>query len=135
VIRQGGRPCQGTCPGRGHLEAYASGRAAAAAAHERGFTGPDALLAAAAAGEAGALAVLDEIADALGAGLVTLANAFNPEVFVIGGGFGVAAAPFLLPRAAAVLAAEALHPNGEAPVVPAGLGPSAGVVGAAELTR
>src|SRR2546423_831377 len=34
VIVHGGRPCQGACTGHGHLEAYVSGSAAAAAARE-----------------------------------------------------------------------------------------------------
>src|SRR5215469_9855618 len=34
VIVHEGRPCQGTCTGRGHLEAYVSGKAASAAAQE-----------------------------------------------------------------------------------------------------
>ncbi len=135
VIEQDGRPCQGSCPGRGHLEAYASGHAAAALAGEAGIDGPDALLAAVAAGDEAARAVIGRIAAALGAGLVTLANAFGPEVIVIGGGFGIAAGRFLLDPATRILAAEALRPNGDVPVVPAVLGTSAGVIGAAELTR
>src|ERR1700747_3635123 len=34
VIVHDGRPCQGACTGRGHLEAYVSGKAVTAAAQE-----------------------------------------------------------------------------------------------------
>jgi glucokinase len=135
VIVNGGRRCQGTCPGRGHLEAYASGRAADRQARRLGLAHADELVEAAASGEPRAIAALRGIAGALGAGLVTLANAFNPEIIVIGGGFGLAAADHLLAPATAILAAEALNPNGEIPVVTASLGAAAGVIGAAELTR
>jgi glucokinase len=135
VIVNGGRRCQGACPGRGHLEAYASGRAADGRARRLGLANADELLDAVKASDPRATAALHRIAGALGAGLVTVANAFNPEIIVIGGGFGLAAAPYLLPPATAILAAEALHPNGEIPVVTASLGASAGVIGAAELTR
>jgi glucokinase len=135
VIVHGGRRCQGACPGRGHLEAYASGRAADREARRLGLSNADELLERAAAGEPRAKAAVARIAGALGAGLVSLANAFNPEVIVIGGGFGIAAAAHLLAPAQAILAAEALHPNGDIPVVTAALGASAGVIGAAELTR
>jgi glucokinase len=135
VIVNGGRRCQGTCPGRGHLEAYASGRAADRQARRLGLPHADALLDAVKANDPRATTAVHRIAGALGAGLVTLANAFNPEIVVIGGGFGLAAAGYLLPPAAAILAGEALHPNGEIPVVTASLGESAGVIGAAELTR
>jgi glucokinase len=134
VIAMGGRPCQGSCPGRGHVEAYCSGTALGARARAEGVA-EDArgVLALAAVGHAGAQALLDEVADALGATLVTLADALAPEIFVIGGGLGEAAGPSLIPRATGILRGETLPPNGEARVVAAALGNDAGMVGAAAL--
>ena len=37
VIERNGRPCQGSCPGRGHLEAYCSGTALGARGREAGY--------------------------------------------------------------------------------------------------
>ena len=133
VVALGGRPCQGSCRGRGHLEAYCSGTALTLVASERGLGDAHEVLARAAGGDATALGLLTEVADALGAGLVTFANAFNPEIFVIGGGFGEAAGPYLLDHATRILRSESLAPNGDVPVVAARLGNDAGMVGAAAL--
>ncbi len=90
---------------------------------------------AAAEGDAEAVALLRAVGDALGHGLVTLAHAFEPEIFVIGGGFGMAARDWILDPARHVLASEAVHPMAGTPVVSARLGPEAGMLGAAELPR
>jgi glucokinase len=127
VIEHDGRPCQGTCTGRGHLEAYATGLAAAA------DYGDDTrvLCARAADGEERALHVLDAIGRRLGSALGTLVNVFDPELIVIGGGFGEAADEYLLGPAREVMRREALPPGRDrVRVVPAELGPAAGVVGA-----
>ena len=134
VIEHDGRPCQGTCTGRGHLEAYATGLAAAGDAREA--FGPDAdthvLIERALARDERALEILDAIARRLGSALGTLVNVFNPEVIVIGGGWGEAADDFLLETAREVMLRESLSPGRElVRVVPAELGPDAGVVGAA----
>jgi glucokinase len=133
VLEHDGRPCQGACTGRGHLEAYVSGLAAAVAAREA--FGPDAdaptVVERADAGDAAAKAILNEIGRRLGSALGSIVNAFNPEVIVIGGGFGVAAGEHLLGPARELLAREALLPGRDlVRVVPAELGPLAGVVGA-----
>jgi glucokinase len=133
VIERDGRPCQGSCPGRGHLEAYCSGTALGARGREAGFGDAHDVLARAANGEAGALVLIDDLSAALGAGLVTLANALAPEVFVIGGGLGDAGADLILPRAGKILREQALPPNGEARLVAASLGNDAGMIGAACL--
>jgi glucokinase len=133
VIALGGRPCQGSCRGRGHLEAYCSGTALTLRAHDVGIADARAVLDGARAGDATALGLLREVSDALGAALVTFANTFNPEIFVVGGGLGEAAAPFLLAPATAILRAESMAPNGDVPVVAALLGNDAGMVGAAAL--
>jgi glucokinase len=127
VIEHDGRPCQGTCTGRGHIEAYATGLAAAA------DYGDDTreLLSRAGEGDERALEVLDGIGRRLGSALGTLVNVFDPELIVIGGGFGEAADEFLLQPAREVMRREALPPGRDrVRVVPAALGPAAGVVGA-----
>ncbi len=133
VVALNGRPCQGSCRGRGHLEAYCSGTALTLAASAHGLGDAHAVVALAAEGNVVALRLLADVADALGAGLVTFANAFNPEIFVIGGGLGEAASSFLLDAVTVILRAESLAPNGDVPVVAARLGNDAGMVGAAAL--
>jgi glucokinase len=133
VVEHDGRPCQGTCTGRGHIEAYATGVAASEDA-ERVF-GPGAdshlLLERAHAGDERALGILDAIGRRLGSVLGSLVNVFNPEVIVIGGGWGEAANGFLLGPAREVMLREALPPGRDlVRVVPAELGPEAGLVGA-----
>ncbi len=134
VVVTGGPPCQGACHGRGHLEALASGSAADRAAQELWGAGADArlLVERARKGDDAALAVLREIAGYLGAAIGSLANLFDPEVVVVGGGFGDAAADLLLEPAQEAARAEALAPADERlRVVGAELGAEAGLVGAA----
>jgi glucokinase len=133
VIERDGRPCQGSCPGRGHLEAYCSGTALGARGREVGFVDAHDVLAHAEQKDPKALALLDDLSGALGAGLVTLANTLAPDVFVIAGGLGDAAAHLILPTAGRILREQALPPNGEARLVPATLGNDAGMIGAACL--
>jgi glucokinase len=84
-------------------------------------------------GDAAAVVVLERIGEYLGAGLVTLSNIFDPELFVIGGG-AAAAGELLFEPARRVLAARALPPaRDRVRVVPAELGPDAGFIGAAAL--
>lgn len=133
VIEHDGRPCQGTCTGRGHLEAYVSGTAATAAA--RAAFGPAAdayrLVRLANEGDAQAIGILREIGERLGSGIGTLVNVFDPELVVVGGGFA-AAGDLILEPARAVLRREAVGPAKErVQVVRAKLGTAAGIVGAA----
>jgi glucokinase len=134
VIVHDGRPCQGRCTGRGHLEAYVTGVAATTAAREAFGPAADAhrLVRLANEGDATARAILGEIGRYLGSGLGTFANIFEPELMVIGGGFGVAAWEHLMPSAEDVLRREALEPmRDEVRVVRAELGTAAGLIGAA----
>lgn len=127
VIEHDGRPCQGNCTGRGHIEAYATG---VAAGKDWGSGSRD-LIAKAHEGDAAALALLDSIGRRLGSALGTLVNIFDPEAIVIGGGFGEAADEFLLGPAREVMFREALAPaRDRVRVVSAALGPEAGLVGA-----
>jgi glucokinase len=113
VLVYGGPPCQGTCTGRGHLEALASGQAADAAARKEFGPGADARLLVRLADEGNGRArkVLAEMGCRLGAGIATLVNIFRPEIAVIGGGFA-AAGEHLLAPAREVVAREALEPAG-----------------------
>jgi glucokinase len=141
-----GPPCQGTCPGRGHLEAFASGTAAdgfareAAAEHPDGDLGRaaaagrevDARLAVelAAAGPGDAREVLERVGFYLGVGIADYVNIFNPEVVVLGGGFA-RAGDLLFEPARKVVAERALSPARDlVRIVPALLGVEAGLIGA-----
>jgi len=65
-------------------------------------------------------------------GLANLANIFSPQVFVIGGGVGLAGG-LITPAAEREYAARVLPANAGIPIVPAELGSDAGAVGAALL--
>ena len=133
VLDYGGEPCGGNCTGHGHLEQVASGGAADRAAER--ILGPDAsgreLVGAAREGNADALEAIVEIGRRLGAAIGSLVNIFDPEVVVIGGGFSQARDLFLEPLLES-MRVEALPPGRDlVRVVPALLGPDAGLVGAA----
>jgi len=133
VVEFDGRPCQGFCTGRGHLEAYATGVAAASDAEAAFGEGADSrlLLDKARDGDATALGILDAIGRRLGAAMGSFVNIFNPEAIVVGGGWGEAAGEYLFGPAREVLRREALAPGRDlVRVVPAELGPEAGLVGA-----
>jgi len=141
-----GPPCQGTCPGRGHLEALASGRAADAMAREQAAKNPDgdlgraaaagkevdAVLAVelAAAGPGDARDVLEHVGFHQGIGIASFVNIFNPELVVLGGGFA-RAGDLLFEPARKVVAEQALRPaRDQLRIVPALLGVEAGLIGA-----
>jgi glucokinase len=144
VVDLDGDPCP--CGNRGCLETVASGTAIARAGAEaalaepksglgraraegRAITGP---LVTELAGEndAAAVEVFAEAGRKLGVGLASLANAFNPEVIVIGGG-AAAAGELLLEPAREELRRRALGPNRGVAVRPAHFGDEAGMLGAA----
>jgi glucokinase len=132
VLKYDGPQCIGSCPGRGHFEALVSGTAADAVA--RSVLSPDStgrdLVRLAHEGDARATEALAGLGRILGAGLASLVNVFNPEVIVLGGGFGMAGELLLAP-ARDVVATEALAPGRElVRIVPAELGPKAGLIGA-----
>jgi glucokinase len=133
VVILDGPPCQGTCTGRGHLEAVASGSAGDRAAIE--LWGPEGtaeqLVERAHSGDAAATDALTAMGRLLGAGIGSLVNVFGAELAVLGGGFGTAAAEFLFPAALEVARREALGAaRGGLRIVPAKLGSDAGLVGA-----
>jgi glucokinase len=142
-----GPPCQGNCPNRGCLEVMASGTAigregVAEAEREPGSALGQALAAGtsitgtlvtafAIDGDRGARSVLATIGERLGAGLVSIVNAFNPEVIVIGGGAS-AGGDLLLEPARRVVAERALPgARGQVRIVQAAFGEEAGMLGAA----
>lgn len=132
VIVHDGIPCQGTCTGRGHLEPYVTGVAAAKLAQAEFGPVVDAhrLVRLANEGEQRAVEILAGIGRHLGSGIGTLVNIFYPELVVIGGGFA-AAGDFILEPAREVLRREALaHAGDRIPIVPAELRTAAGLIGA-----
>jgi glucokinase len=133
VIEHDGPPCQGSCSGHGHLEALCSGRAASLLAQEA--FGPEAdahrLVLLADQGDDTARTILEGIGQRLGSAIGTLANLFNVERVVIGGGFGAAASGYLLEPAREIARREALEPGRSlVELVPAELGATAGLIGA-----
>jgi glucokinase len=148
VVDKDGPPCQGNCPNRGCIEAIASGTALGREGRAAAEREPDSALGRAlAAGEeivgstvTGAAADGDEVARQvvatigrnLGVALASLANIFNPDVIVIGGGVS-AAGDLLLGPAREELRSRALRPMNETPVKVAELGGDAGMIGAAAM--
>ena len=133
VLVYDGLPCQGTCTGRGHLEAYVSGTAAAKLAQQAFGPAVDAhrLVRLANEGEAKAEELLAEVARYLGSGIGSFVNVFGPQLVVLGGGFGVAAYDYLRGPAEEVTRREALEPmRSTVRFAKAELGTAAGLIGA-----
>jgi glucokinase len=150
VIEMDGLPCQGNCPNRGCVETYASGTALGREARDAAKRAPDSVLGAmladghpvdgkavteaALGGDETSIGVFEAVGRRLGVALASLANVFEPETIVIGGGV-IAAGNLLLDPARAELAARALTPMNRTPVVAAELGQDAGMIGAAAMAR
>jgi glucokinase len=132
-----GRPCRG-CGRRGCLEAYVSGTSIAERAREAAMgdvTASD-VAAAASAGDAVATRLWDETTEALGCGLTSIVNLFEPQLVVLGGGVVSGTGEQLLGPVRAHVRREAMGTAGEAArIVAAQLGPHVGVVGAAAIAR
>ncbi|MBN9605753.1 MAG: ROK family protein [Actinomycetales bacterium] len=134
------------CGRRGCLEAIASGPALAAEASRRIAAGATSALAsapepltgaavgvAAQRGDALARAVLDAARDAVARAVVDIANAFDPELVVVGGSVGLGQ-PGWIDTAERAVRARALPPTRDGcRVVPADLGDDAVLYGAAAL--
>ncbi|MHA4816737.1 ROK family protein [Streptomyces aculeolatus] len=132
-----GRPC--ACGGTGHAEGVAAGPAMAAEYARR--TGEDgsavggglAVVAErAAAGDAVAVAVLEEGAVALGEAVGGLVNALDPGLVLVTGGVSRCGPAWWRPLRAAI-AATTLPMLSDVPVVPGALGEDAALLGAAGL--
>jgi len=128
VVQADGPRCQRNCPNHGCLETMVSGTAIERDAGVESLE----VVRRAAAGDTDALGVLERAGTFLGVGLANLANIFSPQVFVIGGGVGLAGG-LITPAAEREYAARVLPANAGIPIVPAELGSDAGAVGAALL--
>jgi glucokinase len=150
VIAAGGEPC--VCGQSGCWEVYASGnglgrlaRAAAArgdapavldaAGGEASKVDSKIVAAVARAGDAGALAVMDDYAGWVAIGLVNLINLFDPDAIVLGGGVVADEDLFMGRVRTAVASAVLTAGERETPLIVSSLGPEAGAVGAAILGR
>jgi glucokinase len=148
IVDPDGAPC--SCGSRGCLEAMVSGTALERMGREAVLADPDSGLArhvgdpdlitgplvyaAAMAGDATARGLFDLMGYWLGVGIASLITIFDPELVVVGGGM-IATGDLLLAPARVSLQHYVF---GRAyrtlpPVVPARLGPDAGLVGAATL--
>ncbi len=133
VVEPDGPPCG--CGGRGCLEAVARGPAVVAWARERGSSGRDGreLSALAAAGDPVATAALARAGRALGTAFAGAAALLDLRLVVVGGGLSQAGPPLWEPLHDAVRTRARLPFTRDLRVVPAALGQSAGLVGAAAL--
>ena len=125
------------CPGCGTwartvLEAVASGPALAAAF---GADRAEDVLAAADRGDPAAVRVVRDAAEALGSGVGFLVNVLDPEAVVVGGGLGLAGGLYRDCLVDAVRRHVWADATRDLPVVPAGLGADAGLLGAAAHAR
>lgn len=153
VLVPGGRRCE--CGGRGCWEQYASGNSigrdgrelalggspfahallAGAGGDPAAVRGP-VVTAAARAGDPAAVEIVEDTGRWLGTGIANLAAALDPGTFVIGGGVSDAGELLLGPAREEfrrTLTGRGHRP--EARIVRARLGPDAGLVGAADLSR
>jgi glucokinase len=150
VIQADGPPCQGNCPNHGCVESLASGtalgregRAAAESAADSALgkllaegkeVDGKAITAAALAGDEIAIGLFDLIGGRLGVACASLANVFQPNAIVVGGGV-IAAGDLLLEPARRELRERALNPMNKTPILEATLGNDAGMIGAAAMAR
>jgi len=151
VVAADGPDCGPGCPSRGCLESFASGTALARDALALAKRAPRSRLGMARAagreingplvtelafdGDPDAIALLTRLGEWLGIGLANIANIFNPDVIVVGGGV-MAAGELILVPARRVLAERALAlPAEHVHVVAARFGAESGMLGAALLVR
>lgn len=145
-----GLPCQ--CGGRGCWEQYSSGSALVRYARDRIgveptmladacegnpdlLTGPM-VTQAAEDGDITARHAFESVGDWLGVGIANLVAAFDPDVVVVGGGVSAAGERLLAPARASLQRSLVGATDRELPpVLAAQLGPEAGLIGAAALTR
>ena len=147
VVDENGPPCQGNCPNHGCVETFASGTALARDGKAAAEREPDSALGKALAegpivgrtvtelaikGDPVASEVVATAGRHLGVALASLANVFDPDVIVIGGGVS-AVGDLMLDPARQELRSRALPPMNKTPVKLAELGPDAGMIGAAAM--
>jgi glucokinase len=150
VVEMDGPRCQGNCPNHGCIEAVASGTALGREGRAAAERAPDSILGralaeggdlsgeavtdAALAGDETAREVVALIGRRLGVAFSSLANIFEPEVIVVGGGV-IAAGELLLEPAREEMRSRALRPMNETRVAAAQLGDEAGMIGAATMAQ
>jgi glucokinase len=143
-----GPACQGSCPNHGCIESVASGTALAREGLAAAEREPDSALGralaageeitgravsdAALGGDEPARGAVELIGRRIGIAAAGYANVFDPDVIVLGGGV-MALGELLLEPAREELRSRALTPMDQTPIVPAQLGPEAGLVGAATM--
>ena len=148
LIDTDGPPCQGNCPNNGCAEAVASGTALGREAKAAAERHPESALgkllaegeevngrtatAAAIAGDQVAREVFELIGRRLGAFASGLANVFEPDVIVFGGGV-LAAGEILLAPIRQEVERRSLPPMNRTRIAHAELGPEAGMIGAATM--
>jgi glucokinase len=130
VIEVGGPPCG--CGNRGCVEAFAAG---SALCRLGGRATPEAVFAAAAAGDGRAAEAVRSVVGRLAVGIANLVTVLWPERVVVGGGVAAAGEGLFGPLRAAVAASAPLVDPGAYEIVPAALGPAAGAIGAALWAR
>lgn len=116
------------------LEEYASGPALAAryaAATGRPCRQAETVLAAAAQGDADAVAVVESAGAALGSSVALLVNVTDPEAVVVGGGLGLAGGLYWNAFVASTRAHIYADDTRTLPILPAACGVDAGIIGAA----
>lgn len=125
-----------SCGNHGCWEAHASGTAFARRIRQSGgpMAGgtPKSVFAAASVGDVDAAVLVDEQADWLGIGIANLLHLYSPECVIIGGGISNGFA-LLEPGIRARILTNAMPAFRDIPVLVAGLGENAGLIGAASL--
>ncbi len=150
VVDIDGYPCQKNCPNRGCVETMASGTAIGRHGRDEAQANPGSLLGrmlaegreidakavneAARQGDEAAIAAVGKAGHYLGQALVSMANIFQPEMILLGGG-AIAFGDLLIAPAQEEIERYALNPMNATPVVAASLGPAAGMIGAAAYGR
>jgi glucokinase len=131
IVQPGGLLCG--CGNHGCWETVASGTTITRLGQERLGVDGHGVVAAAAAGEEAACAILDEVGIRLGQGIAGLVNVLDPSLVIVGGGPPAAAGDLLLEpaRRACREAIEAADARAEVPIVQAALGADSAAVGAA----
>lgn len=150
VVPQGGRTCG--CGNRGCLETVAGTEGiltlakryvdrglapilSQKLAEADGHLSPKLISEAAAAGDAGSIALWQEVGDWLGLALAGAVNFLNPERIVIGGGIAAAGDLLFGPIERAIRLHAFERPAQAVTLIPAALGASAGMIGSAVLAQ
>ncbi len=130
----GDRPC--SCGGSGHVEAVASGPAMARtyAEHANAALTVTEMSQRADQGDEVAASIIADAGASVGRAIGGAVNVVDPEIVVVGGGVSHCGRRWMDALTIAARA-ELLAAAAGVPIVPAGLGPDAALVGAAHLAR